>query len=673
MRKTKSQSPYSPDHQIIQGIIHIHSKGFGFVAPSDPDRFPEDVFIPKHLKKNAVDGDLVEIAIYTDKKSEKGPEGYVLSIVKRAKEHLVGIVWIINPKGNYVLYVQSLGTAKSAFVRKKKGQSYKIGDRLLLQVRDWGEENDPVLCEVSEKIGSIYETTTDVPAATKDFGIRSEFPQSLLKQVKKLPKKVPKEDLAGRLDLTYLETFTIDPTTAKDYDDALSLSKDDKGYHLAVHIADVSHYVKEGTPLDEEAKLRSNSTYFPGECIPMLPEALSNHLCSLKEKELRLSISILVDFDLDGTVIRSQIEKAYIYSQKRFTYEEAKEVLDGKKQSPYLPTLKLMEELCLLLKKKRFERGSVDLALPEIVIQVDKKGKPTGFNIVEYDITHQLVEEFMLKANEIVAEYFVKRNEPSVFRIHEVPSTENLEDFYALARSLGFPLPDKPSQDDIQQLFTLAKKTPHVQRLSIAFIRSMKLAVYSHQNVGHYGLALENYCHFTSPIRRYSDLVVHRLLFDKTTPPNLEEVSRSCSEKERISFKAEVSVILMKKLRLLASYQKEDPHRIYKGVISKVKPFGFFFEAEPLQLEGFMHISDLRDDYYEFNQKAQALVGQNSGKSYKMGDLHEFSLSEIDLITLECKWILLQDISKPQKPKKKKSFHKRSSKKKKSRKSRKKS
>lgn len=660
----------SPPYQkIIYGTIHIHSKGFGFVTPSDPDTFSQDIFIPKHLKKNAVDGDIVEVGVYAEKKSDKGPEGHVLSIVKRAKESLVGIVWIINPKGNYVLYVQSLGHARSALVRKKKGQTFNMGDRLLLQVIDWGDENDPILCEVIERMGSIQDAKTDIPAAIKDFGIRDLFPKAILSQVKKFPKKVPKEDLKGRLDLTSLETFTIDPTTAKDFDDALSLSKDKKGYHLAIHIADVSHYVREGTPLDEEAKKRSNSTYFPGQCVPMLPETLSNHLCSLKEKETRLTVSVLVDFDLKGNVTASKIKKAYIYSQKRFTYEEAKQVLDGKKKSPHLPTLKLMEELCLLLKKKRFERGSVDLALPEIVIQVDPKGRPLGYEVVEYDITHQLVEEFMLKANEIVAEYFVKRNLSSVFRIHETPSSENLEDFYSLARSLGFPLPDRPTQDDVQKLFTLAKMTPHVHQLSVAYIRSMKLAIYSHENVGHYGLALENYCHFTSPIRRYSDLVVHRLLFDEEPAPNLEEISRACSETERISFKAEMSVVTLKKLRLLEQYQKEDPHRIYQGVVSKVKPFGFFFEAAPLQFEGFIHISELRDDFYEFDQKQQLLIGQNTKRSFKMGDTLDVLLSEVDLITMECKWSLNAITPRPRK----KPSRKRSSKKKKSSKSRKKS
>lgn len=656
-----SKPPPASDQKIIQGIIHIHAKGFGFVSPSNPKSFTQDVFIPKHLKKNAVDGDLVEIAAYPSRKSSKGPEGHVISVVERAKDHLVGIVWMINPEGHYVLYIHSLGTSKSAFVKKKKEDSFQVGDRLLLHVTDWGDENEAASCEVTEKIGSIFDTKTDIPAAVKDFGIRDDFPKTVLEQVEKFQKTVPPEDLQGRLDLTSLETFTIDPETARDYDDALSLSKDEKGYHLVVHIADVSHYVKEDSPLDSEAKIRSNSTYFPGKCVPMLPEALSNNLCSLKEKEVRLSISVFVDFDLEGNVIDSKIKKAFIYSQKRFSYEQAKEVLDGKLKSPYLPTLKLMEELCLLLKAKRFQRGSVDLALPDIVIQVDQDGKPYGFKIVEYDITHQLVEEFMLKANEIVASYFVNRNLDSVFRIHESPSNENLEDFYALARSLGFPLADKPTQENVQSLFALAKKTPHIERLSVAFIRSMKLAVYSHQNVGHYGLSLENYCHFTSPIRRYSDLVVHRLLFDKSTPPDLEAVSRGCSEQERVSFKAEMSVVTMKKLRLLSSYQEKEPERVYSGVVSKIKPFGFFFETNPLQVEGFIHISDLRNDYYEFHPKLQALTGQNTGQVFKVGDPLEVKLAKIDLITLECKWSLMQNSLKPSKGKKRKSFRKKSS------------
>ncbi|MCB1082299.1 MAG: VacB/RNase II family 3'-5' exoribonuclease, partial [Chlamydiia bacterium] len=444
-----------------EGTIHVHPKGFAFVTPEDTKTFPEDIFIPKHQKGNAVDGDRVEILISPERKANKGPEGVVNKIIERGKEEIVGVVWMLSPKGHYLLYVQSLGKAKQALVKKTEKKEYAIGDRLLLKVIDWGDERAPALCQVKEKLGTIDQAETDIPAAIKDFGIRLEFPRGAVHQVEKLADEVEKKDLEGREDLTHLETFTIDPDTARDYDDALSLTEDKNGhFHLAVHIADVSHYVAEGTPLDEEAKKRSNSTYFPGQCVPMLPEALSNHLCSLKEKVTRLTISVLITLDEEGTVLNYKIVRGFIYSQKRFTYKQAKEILDEKKESPHAKTLKLMEKLCLLLKKKRFERGSVDLALSEVVIQIDKKGKPTGYEIVEYDITHQLVEEFMLKANELVAKEFEKRGQKAVFRIHEPPGEENLAAFYQLARSLGFPMPNKVEVSDVQKLFELAKNTP---------------------------------------------------------------------------------------------------------------------------------------------------------------------------------------------------------------------
>lgn len=650
---------------VTEGVIHVHPKGFAFVSPDNSEKFPEDIFIPKHLKGNAVDGDRVEVAIAPEKKRDKGPEGFVKSILERAKEELVGIVWIINPKGNYLLYIQSLGKSKTALVKRSNKAKYHIGDRLLVKVLDWGDEKAPALCSVIEKIGTIDQPQTDVPAAVKDFGIRKEFPKGVIDQVKKLSSEVEKQDLKGREDLTHLETFTIDPDTARDFDDALSLTEDKKGhFHLTVHIADVSHYVKEGTPLDDEAKKRSNSTYFPGECVPMLPEELSNHLCSLKEKVIRLTISVIMELDSEGTVLNYKIVRGFINSQKRYTYKEAKEILDQTKKSPHYDSLKKMEKLCLLLKKKRFERGSVDLALSEIVIKIDKKGKPTGYEVVEYDITHQLVEEFMLKANELVAEEFMKRGQNAVFRIHEPPGEENLTAFYTLARSMGFPLPNKVEVSDIQKLFELAKNTPYAEQLSIAYIRSMKLAIYSKENVGHFGLSLENYCHFTSPIRRYSDLVVHRLLFTQGEE-DLDKIAKTCSERERVSFKAEMSVVMMKKLRLLELYQQVEPKRTYSAVVSKVKPFGISFEVSLIQYEGFLHISNLNDDYYEYNN--ESLVGQNTGKRYKVGTTLDLFLEEIDLIVMESKWALNQ----PEKKKKNSPF--RSTKKKQRSRSRKRS
>ena len=642
------------DYQITQGIIHVHYKGFAFVSPDDAANFPKDVFIPKHLKGNAIDGDHVEIAVDLKRKSAKGPEGHVVKVIQRGKTQLVGIVWFINPKGNYVLYIQSLGNTKTALLKKTEKEQFQIGDRLLLNILDWGDENAPALCEVIEKMGSINNPETDIPCAIKDFNIREDFPSEAIKEAKKFPSKVVKKDLIDRLDLTHLETVTIDPTTAKDFDDALSLTQDEKGiYHLWVHIADVSHYVRSESFLDQEAMKRCNSTYFPNRCVPMLPESLSNQLCSLKEKVIRLTLTVEMKIDEEGNLIAYGIHRSYIKSRKRLTYEGAKKILDGKMRSPHYPLLKLMEQLCLLLKKKRFERGSVDLSLPEIVLLIDEKGQPYSYKVIEYDITHQLVEEFMLKANEVVAKHFSSKNLPSVFRIHESPSRESLEDFYSLARALGFSLPDKVESKDIQKLFETAKSTLFAEQLSIAFIRSMKLAIYSNENVGHFGLALEDYCHFTSPIRRYSDLIVHRLLFDTKIPLDLDRISKECSEKERISFKAEMSVINLKKLRLLKEYQKEDPKRIYSSVITKVKPFGFYFSVDPIQLEGFIHVSELEDDYYEFYPERRALRGQNRHKSYTTGDKVNVIIKEVNLIQLETSWILIQE-KKQQKRKRRK-------------------
>jgi ribonuclease R len=317
---------------------------------------------------------------------------------------------------------------------------------------------------------------------------------------------------------------------------------------LGVHIADVAHYVRPGTPLDKEAIQRCNSTYFPGTCVPMLPEELSNELCSLKEGQIRLTVSVLMDFDKTGTLIKHQVVRSCIKSKKRLTYFQAKDILDGKAKSPHLKTLKSMVELCTLLKKKRYERGSIDFALPELVVVVNEKGEPEGLKKIEYDVTHQLVEEFMLKANEIVAMELHLRGKQLIYRVHEEPQEENFEDFLQLARTLGFHVPVQATSKDLQALFAEAKHTSFFQQLSVGFIRSMKLAQYSQENVGHFGLSLEHYCHFTSPIRRYSDLIIERLLFDEEPEGlDLEKIAKFCSDQERVSFRAEMSVKTLKK------------------------------------------------------------------------------------------------------------------------------
>lgn len=640
--KKKLQLVEVKKEPVATGTLRMHPRGFGFVIPDAASCLTEDVFIPKHLTDNAVDGDIVEIALLPSSKPEKGPEGKILSIIKRSRSHLAGVIRVIDEGKHMLAFIPLFGAQKPAEVIPSKDFPVRIGDRIILKVVEWGGQNKAPLCEISHIIGHISDPSLDIPAAVEEFSLRGTFPLPTLQQAKEFGLEVSEEDKAKRLDLTKVETFTIDPETAKDFDDALSLTKDDSGYHLMVHIADVAHYVPQGSPLDKEAFLRGNSTYFPGKCIPMLPEELSNHLCSLRPDTIRLCISVIMTFDQEGTLTEHSIKRTFIKSARRFTYEEAKEVLDDKLKSPHSKTLLLMQELCLLLKKKRYQRGSIDFALPEVVLEIDDKGMPLGFKIVEYDISHQLVEEFMLKANEVVAKSLADQGKPLLYRVHEEPAPDNLEEFGILARSLGFALKDSTSLLELQQLFEKAKGTPYATQLAVAFIRSMKLATYSAENVGHFGLALEHYCHFTSPIRRYPDLVIQRLLFNQQDPEsNFDLISLECSEKERLSFKAEISVKTLKKLRLLKKYFEEDPTKVYEASIVKVKPFGLYFEISPYMLEGFLHISELEDDYFIYEPRQNTLIGERTRKRHGVGDKLQVILSSVDFILQESKWHLI--------------------------------
>ena len=622
--------------RLMSGTISLHAKGFGFVkAEKGPD-----VFIPKHLTGDAVDGDLVEVEI-ASKESPKGPEGAVIAILKRGRTRIGGI--IIHRTGNhYTAYAPLLGKEKPVLV-KSKGHPLQIGDRVVCRVTKWGNEEDFTEGEVLRIIGPISDPSIDVEAAVEEFELPSEFSEEAIHEAKAFGARIRGAETKKRLDLTHLECVTIDPDTAKDFDDAISLTKDDLGhYHLGVHIADVAHYVQSGSILDREAFLRCNSTYFPGKCIPMLPEELSNELCSLKPNVQRLTMSVLAEFDPEGTLIDFKVERTVIKSRKRFTYKEALAVLEAKKKSPYAPLLNRMVELCAHFKKKRYERGSIDFAMADEVILVDENGVPQKMERVEYDITHQMIEEFMLKANELVAIRLSNQKQGLIYRIHEEPNPESFQDFYALARSYGFTLPPNPHHTDIQKLFIQAKETPYLPQLSVSFIRSMKLAAYSPENIGHYGLALEHYCHFTSPIRRYTDLIIQRLLMKELPEEaNLEDIATACSEKERLSFKAESSVVLLKKMRLAQTYFEENPTETYPALITKIKPFALFFEVPQFDLEGSLHISKIGNDYYEFNPATLSFRGKRTGKIFAAGGPIYVRIDKINFILRETEWSLV--------------------------------
>lgn len=637
--------------EVYSGLIHMHPRGFGFVTLDDPSPYAEDIFIPKHLAQNAVDGDTVEVSLDPANFSEKGPEGKVVAILSRGRTHMAGIISEVMPNGDTFAYVPLLGASQRVFVEPREEKGLAHGDRIVMEVVDWGGKGSETIGRFSHYLGNISNAECDVPAAVEEYEIRNEFPSKALLEAKELGSKVPLAEIARREDLRQVEIFTIDPETAKDFDDALSLSKDEQGfYHLGVHIADASHYVRPGTSLDKEAQKRCNSTYFPRKCIPMLPPELSDNLCSLKPRVNRLTISVFMTFDAEGELQDCRMAKTVIKSATRFSYKEAKQVLDGKKKSKHAPTLHLMVELCKLLKRKRYERGSIEFSLPETVVLVDEKGEPWGTETVEYDVTHQLVEEFMLKANEQVAFHLSKKNKNLTYRIHDEPSAENLKDFSILAGAFGFELSEIPTPKELQRLFDEALATSYGPFLATSYIRRMRLAQYSADNIGHYGLGLTHYCHFTSPIRRYVDLVVHRILFgDADVRETIELIAQDCSEQERISAKAEGSVVQLKKLRLLEKIAKESPHRQFEAIVTRVKPFGFLFEVLDLMLEGFIHVSELGNDYYAFNEEKLVLQGTRHGFSYKCGERITLMLKDIDFIFRECKWDLVMEHTSSQK------------------------
>ena len=623
---------------LFTGIISVHRKGFGFVKN---DKGP-DIFIPKHCLMDAVDGDVVEVEV-NPVVSSKGPEGSIVAILKRSRTHLAGTV--VGKSGrHYTAYSPLLGPDKLIVIKSQMELNH--GDRIICKVQNWHNDLDLVEATAERRLGNISDPSIDVQAAIEEFELPDGFTVEALEEARSYGKKVSSGDLAnlkGRRDLTKWECVTIDPDTARDYDDAISLTKDEQGhYHLGVHIADVSHYVKPGMHLDQEAFVRCNTTYFPGECVPMLPEELSNELCSLKPKVIRLTQSVFAEFDGAGTLIKWEIGRSAIQSRKRFTYKEAFDVLEKKKKSLHAPLLNRMVELCRLLKQKRMERGSIDFSMPDDVVIVDEKGVPLRIERVEYDITHQMIEEFMLKANEIVAIHLNRLGKSLIYRVHEHPSSDSYQDFYNLVRALGFQLPAKPTHRDIQTLFQNAKDSPLLPQLSVSFIRSMRLAAYSPENIGHFGLALEHYCHFTSPIRRYTDLIIQRLLFDEL-PPNtdLDAVASACSEKERISFKAESSVKNLKKLRLAATYFADDPTRIYTAIVTRIKPFALLFEVPALDLEASLHISEIGNDYFEYNAAQMTFRGTRTGIAFTAGQSIFVRLNRIDFILQKSEWSLI--------------------------------
>lgn len=627
----------------VEGPISFHPKGFAFVRVDVLGKHElngQDVFIPPNATLNALPSDRVCVEVMGH--DARGYDGKVVHIIQRGKNSLYGVVYEILSEGKAAVHISALAQNQQCVVSFKPEERLELGQRVVVKVITWEHKEHTIDCELVEVLGSINDPALDVEIGIAEAGLTKEFPESVLDEALSFGKRVNIKDIRQRKDLRDMPTVTIDPDTAKDFDDAISIERTEKGYFLGVHIADVAHYVSYDSHLDQEAKRRGNSTYFPGYCLPMLPAELSNELCSLKPNVNRLTVSVLVNFDHSGHLIDYEICRTVIKSQKRLTYKQALAILENKLKSPLKPMLELMKELCSKLKEAKKLRGGVDLNVHETVVRCDENGMPYDSEVVHYDVTHQMIEEFMVKANELVATHLSNLNRTTMYRIHEAPRLEDFRDFFELARFYGHPIKEMPTPQEWQKLFEEIQKQPYCHQLTTAYIRSMRLAQYHTTNVGHFGLALEHYTHFTSPIRRYCDLTVMRALFNETrhSDSDLSAIALHCCDTERNSSKAEQSVNHLKKIRLLNHHLETSPDRTYKAIITKVKPFGLFFDLQELMFEGFIHISDLSEDYFYYDESRHLLRGKSSGLVLRIGGEIEVRPKHVDLLFRQCDWML---------------------------------
>lgn len=639
--------------KTTRGRISVHRDGYGFVTPEGGG---EDIFIPSKFLKGSLHGDLVEASSSPSRMGGNKLDGRVMAVIERATGSIVGryeetrrgaIVIPEDQRLNIVVEipVKGRGAAQDGHQVVAELVSYPIGGR-------------PAEGRIVEVLGWPDDPEVEIQSVIRRFDLPHIFAPDVLAEAEGITETVSGEDLVGRVDLRSMPTVTIDGETARDFDDAVSLRREGDNFRLWVSIADVSHYVKKDSPLDREAYLRGTSVYFPDRCIPMLPERLSNGICSLNPHVDRLTMTAEMLFDRSGTMQESSFYSSVINSAARLTYTIVKQIIvdDDReladKYRPVSPMLQEMKELALILMAMRKKRGSIDFDLPEPEIIIGLTGQTEGIIRAERNLAHQLIEEFMLAANEAVARFITARGIPFLYRVHENPDPSKLHTFQEFIYGFGYEfslVEEKVKPSELQRLLAQADGRPEERMINYALLRCMKQARYAADNVGHFGLASDCYCHFTSPIRRYPDLVVHRIL--KATfgdegkhaskqlaiaTERLGEVAEHTSKRERVAMEAERDVVEMKKLQYMQKHVGEE----FAGYITGVTGFGFFVELEELFVEGLVHISTLTDDQYIHAEKQHSLIGRRSGTVFRIGDAARVSVASVSPATRRIEFVL---------------------------------
>ncbi len=613
---------------LIPGRIRINRAGKGFLQPDDSTI--KEIAIPENATLTALHED--HVLVRRDRPEHKNT-GTVIRVLKRHRTKIVGTF----QKSSRFLYVvpDDPRIPHDVYVPEPRdvGRPAHIGDKVVVELREWESRNANPEGEIIEVLGAPDEEGVDMLSVLRQYDLPLHFPKNVLAEARAIGAEVRPQELHGREDCRSQQVVTIDPDDAKDFDDAICLQPASGGqWKLWVHIADVSHYVKPGTALDVEAAKRGNSTYLVDRVIPMLPEALSNELCSLKPNVDRLTKCVEFLISPDGRVLSARFYEAVIHSQRRFTYREVLEVLQRQPVTGIERMLHDANELAQRIRRLRFKAGSLELDFPESKIRLDEQGRITRIEKIENDISHQLIEEFMLLANEAVATRLMDANVPSIYRVHEEPDERRLREYREEVLSHHIPCGNLSRPVEVQKLLQKLGTLPIGQALKIGFLKSLMRARYDINPLGHYGLAKKKYTHFTSPIRRYADLVVHRALFQKdhTAGKSLKETAEHISDTERNSADAERDSKDVKLFAFLkAQLASGNPQR-YPALVTDLRNFGFFVDVTGLAMSGLVPLSTMEDDFYIYDEERNHLIGRRTRRQIRLGDKVEVQVAKVD-------------------------------------------